>query len=91
MEFPIVGNTKPNIQVDCEPNFEPSPHSRIWVRIIGTVYGNLLRSCGSAETRMGKMSEGHSRSYAKSGSGRSSQGSTWQERRQKRREDREHE
>ena len=77
MELPIVGNTKPNIQVDCEP----SPHSRIWVRIIGTVYGNLLRSCGSAETRMGKMFEGHLRIYAESGSGRSSQGSTWQERR----------
>ena len=37
------------------------------------------------------MSEGRSRSYAESGYGRSSQGSTWQERRQKRCEDREHE
>ena len=72
MELPIVGNIKPNIQVDCEPNFESSPHSRIWVRIIGTVYGNLLRSCGLAETCTGKMFEGHLRSYAESGFGRSS-------------------
>ena len=40
---------------------------------------------------MGKMSEGQSGSYAESDSGRSSQGSTWRERRQKRREDKEHE
>ena len=37
------------------------------------------------------MSEGWSGSYAKSGSGRPSQGSTWRERRQKRCEDRQHE
>ena len=40
---------------------------------------------------MGKMSEGQLGSYAESDSGRSSQGSTWRERRQKRREDKEHE
>ena len=38
-----------------------------------------------------RMSEGQQGSYAESGSGRSSRGSTWQERRQKRRKDREHE
>ena len=37
------------------------------------------------------MSEGHSRDHAKGGSVRSSQGSTWLERRQKRHEDRERE
>ena len=37
------------------------------------------------------MSESQPGSYAKSGSGRSSLGSTWWERRQKRHEDREHE
>ena len=39
----------------------------------------------------GKMSGGQSGSYAESGSGRSSWGSTQRERRQKRREDREYE
>ena len=38
-----------------------------------------------------KMSRGQSGSYAESGSGRSSRGSTWQERRHKGREDREYE
>jgi len=80
VELPIVGNTRPTIQEDCDPNSKPDPHSKIWVRIIGTVCGNLLRSCGSAETQAGKMSEGQSGSYAESGSRRSSQGSTWQER-----------
>ena len=37
------------------------------------------------------MSRGQSGSYAENGSGRSFQGSTWQERRQKGREDREYE
>ena len=37
------------------------------------------------------MSEGHSRGHAKSGSARSSRGSIWWERRQKRHEDRERE
>ena len=58
---------------------------------IGTVYGDLLRSCGSAKTCARKMFEGQSGSYAESGFGRSFRGSTWRERRQKRREDREHE
>ena len=44
---------------------------------IGAVCENLLRSYGSAETRVGKMSEGQLESYAESGSGRSSRGSTW--------------
>ena len=37
------------------------------------------------------MSEGHSRGHAESGFAGSSRGPTWRERRQKRREDREHE
>ena len=52
---------------------------------------NLLQSCGSIETHAREMSERCSRSYAESGFGGSSRGSTWQERRQKRREDREYE
>ena len=48
---------------------------------IGAVSGNLLRSCGSAKTRAGKMSEGQSGSYAESDFGRSFRGSTWWERR----------
>ena len=39
---------------------------------------------------LGKMSERRSRSYAESGSVGSSRGSTWQEQRHKRREDRNH-
>ena len=27
-ELPLVGNTKPTIQVNCEPNSKPSPSSR---------------------------------------------------------------
>ena len=59
--------------------------------IIGVVYENLLRSCSSLETRVGKMSEGQSGSYVESGFGRSSWRSNRRERRQKKREDREYE
>ena len=57
---------------------------------IGAVCRDLLRSYGSTKTHAGKMSEGWSGSYAESSYKRSSQGYTWQERRQKRCEDREH-
>ncbi|XP_065633728.1 B3 domain-containing protein Os03g0212300-like [Quercus suber] len=56
---------------------------------IGTICENLLLSCGFAETHIGQMSRSQVGSYAESGSERSSQGSTWWERRLKRREDRE--
>ena len=58
----------------------------IWARSISAVYENLLHSCSSAEVQVRKMSEQHSASYAASGSGGSSQGSSWQERRYKRNE-----
>ena len=58
---------------------------------IGAVCGDLQRSCSSAETCTGKMSGRQLRSYAESGSGGSSRGSSCQERRQKRHEDREYE
>ena len=59
------------------------------VRTIGTVCGNLLCSCGSPQMRAEKMFESQVTSYAKSGFGRFSRRSTWWERRQKRREDKE--
>ena len=90
-ELPLVANTRPTLQVSYEPNPKPGPLRGVWVRIIGAICGNLLRSCGSAEIREGKMSERQSGSYAENGFGRSSQGSTWREKRQKRREDREYE
>ena len=31
-ELPLVGNTKPTIQVNCEPNSKLGPLSRSWVR-----------------------------------------------------------
>ena len=89
-ELPLVGNTMPTLQVSCEPNLRPGPLSRGWVCTIGAICRDLLHSCGSAEIRAGEMSEIKSGSYAESGSGRSSRGSTWRERRQKRREDREY-
>ena len=58
---------------------------------IGAVCGDLLQSCGSAETRKQKMSGRRSKGSAESGSVGSSWGSTWQEQRQKRHEDRERE
>ena len=54
MELPLVGNTRPTIQVDCEPNSHPSPHSRIWVCIINAVCGDLLHSYGSAKNRVAR-------------------------------------
>ena len=89
-ELPLVGNTRPTLQVSCEPNPKPGPLKGVWVRIIGVICGNLLRSCGSAEIHTGEMFKRHFGSYAKSGFGRSSRGSTWQERRQKRHEDKEY-
>ena len=65
-----------------------SPLTSFLVHTIGVVCGNLLQNCGSTETYAREMFEGHSGSYAESGSGGSSRGSTWRERRHKRREDR---
>ena len=59
------------------------------VRTIGAHRGALLRNCGSTETQIREMSEGRSGGRAQSGSVGSSRGSTWRERRQKRRKDRE--
>ena len=58
-------------------------------RTIGTHRGAFLRSCGSIETQIREMSEGRSGVRAQSGFVGSSWGSTWRERRQKGREDRE--
>ena len=77
--LPIVGNSKPTIQISCEPKYRLRPLKITWARTIGVVCGDLLRSCGSAETHAGKMSKGRSGSYAESGSGRSSRGFTWRE------------
>ena len=59
-------------------------------RTIGAHRGALLRSCGLTETQTREMSEKCSGGRAPSSSIGSSRGSTWKERRQKRREDREH-
>ena len=69
--LPIIGNPKSTIQISCEPKYRSSPLTIFWVRTIGTVCGNFLRSYGSAETRTGEMFESQVGSYAKSGSGRS--------------------
>ena len=90
-EFPIVGNPKPTIQIGCEPKNGLSPLTIFLVRIIGAVCGNLLRICGSAEMLTGEMSKSQARRYAENGSRRSFRGSTWWERRQKMREDRDYE
>ena len=58
---------------------------------IGVVYRNLLQSCGSTETHAQKMFERHLGSYVENASGGSSRGSTWRERRHKRREDKDRE
>ena len=60
------------------------------VHTIGAHRGAILRSCGSTKTQTREMSEERSGGQAKSGSIGSSRGSMWQERRQKRHEDREH-
>ena len=51
--------------------------------------GALLQSYDLTETQIREMSEGHSGGHAQSGSVGSFRGSTWRERRQKGREDRE--
>ena len=89
--LPIVGNSKPTIQIGCEPKYKSSPLSIFWVSTIGTICGNLLHSYGSTKTHTGEMSESQARSYAESGSKRSFRESNWGERRQKRCEDREYE
>ena len=89
--LPIIGNSKPTIQIGCEPKYKSSPLSIFWVRTIGTVCGNLLHSYDSTKTHTGEMSESQARSYVESGSGRSFRKSNWRERRQKRCEDREYE
>ena len=58
-------------------------------RTIGAHRGAHLQSCGSTETQMREMSEGRLGGRAQSGLIGSSRGSTWWERRQKGREDRE--
>ena len=34
MELPLVGNTRPTLQVNYEPNSKPSPRSQIWVHTL---------------------------------------------------------
>ena len=68
---------------------EVEPNSLIFGATIGAHRGALLRSCGSTETQTREMSEGRSGRRVQSGSVGSSRGSTWRERRQKGREDRE--
>ena len=88
---------KPTTQISCEPKLDRaqarlSPGIQLWGRTIGAVCGNLLQSCGLAGTRVeGKMSEEHFGGHAECKSARSSRGSTWRERRQKRHEDQERE
>ena len=67
-----------------------SPTVSPLVRTIGAHRRALLRSCGSIETQTREMSEERSGGRAPSSSIGSSRGSTWRERRQKQREDREH-
>ena len=45
---PIVGNSKPAIQISCESKFWPTPLKISWARIIGVLCGDLLRICGFA-------------------------------------------
>ena len=66
-----------------------SPITSFPTRTIGAHHGAIQRSYGSTETQAREMSEGHPGDRAKSGSVGSSLDSTWRERRQKRREDRE--
>ena len=66
-----------------------SPTVSFQARTIGAHREALLRSCGSTETQIREMSEGRLGGRAQSGSVASSRGSTWRERRQKGREDRE--
>ena len=72
-EPPLVGNSKPTIQISCEPNSKPGPLSRSWVRTIGAVCGDLLRNCSSVEIYKRKMSGRQLGSYVESGSEGSSQ------------------
>ena len=83
--------SKPTIQIGCEPKNRLSTLTIFFVCIIGAVCGNLLRIYGSAEMRTGEMSKSQAGSYAENGSRRSFRGSTWWERRQKMREDRDYE
>ena len=53
-ELPIVRNPKPTIQIGCEPKNRLSPLTIFLARIIGTICGDLLRSCGSIETHAWK-------------------------------------
>ena len=67
------------------------PLTLFLVRIIGAICGNLLQSCGSTEIHAREMSERRLGSYVESGFGGSSRGSTWREKRHKRREDKDRE
>ena len=52
--LPIVGKPKPTIQIDYEPKYGLSSLALFWERTIGVVCGDLPRSCGSAETYVGR-------------------------------------
>ena len=67
------------------------PTVSLLARIISTHRSAILQSCGLIETHTQEMFEGRSGGQAESGFVRSSRDSTWLERRQKKREDREHE
>ena len=67
-----------------------SPTASSLVLTIGAHRGALLRSCGSTETQTREMFEERSGGRVPSSSIGSSRGSTWREKRQKWREDREH-
>ena len=66
-----------------------SPIVSFLARTIGTHRGALLRSYGSTETQTREMSDERLGGLAQSGSIGSSRGSTWRERREKGREDKE--
>ena len=67
------------------------PTVSLLARIISAHHSAILQSCGLIETHTQEMFEGRSGGQAESRFVRSSRDSTWLERRQKKREDREHE
>ena len=67
------------------------PTVSLLARIISAHRSAILQRCGLIETHTQEMFEGRSGGQAESGFVRSSRDSTWLERRQKKRKDREHE
>ena len=57
VESPLVGNTRPTLYVNCEPNSRPDRSGRGWVPSIGAICWNLQFSCGFAKTRAGDIGD----------------------------------